>query len=643
MAGAFLMGAGVWAQQISAPVSAPVSSAVLARATVPMGDADQNDLVETYCSSCHSKTGKSGDLVLEGFNVASPFLTSELLEKMIRKLRAGQMPPARQARPEPAVMTVFVEALEARADAKAATLHDPGWRPFPRLNRAEYARVIKDLLAVDIDPSAILPPDTASGGFDNIADVQTVSPALITAYLRGAAMVSRAAIGTAGTITPSRRKVFTCTPRMPRDEASCAAQIVRQLAARAYRGAATDEDIADALSFYTRGRSGSSPPGSATGGTPRGSFDDGIRLAVQSMLVNPKFLFRLETPGPDGTLNDLALASRLSFFLWSMGPDDIAIAAAKRGALHTPEQLAAEARRMLADPRADALSTRFAAQWLRLQDLEKNVVDPKLFPGFDAALAKSMRRETKLFVSDLVRRDGSVMELITSNRSFVNDRLAAHYGIPNVAGSQFREVMLPENRRGLLGQGSVLTLTSLGTRTSPVLRGKWVLDVLLGTPPPPPPPNVPALDDSVKPEKDGAPLSTRQRVEEHRRNPACAGCHRVIDPPGMALENFDATGAWRDADNGVAIDASADLYDGRRMAGAAGLRAALVAHEDMVLRNFTQELMTYALARRLTYRDMPTVRAIVRAAAANNNRVSAFITGVVMSDAFRMSRPSKDQ
>jgi hypothetical protein len=290
--------------------------------------------------------------------------------------------------------------------------------------------------------------------------------------------------------------------------------------------------------------------------------------------------------------------------------------------------------RMLVDPRAESLSTRFAAEWLRLQDLEKKA---------DPALARAMRQETELFVADLIRRDGGVMELITADRSFINETLAKHYGIAGVRGPAFRPVALPESRRGLLGQGSILTLTSLGTRTSPVLRGKWVLDVLLGTPPPPPPPNVPALDDSVKPEKNGAPLSTRQRVEEHRRNPSCSGCHRVIDPPGMTLEHFDAAGAWRASDNGVPIDAAADLYDGRRMNGAEGLRAALIARQDMVLRNFTQQLMTYALGRRLSYRDMPAVRTIVRAAGANGNRFSSFITGVVSSDAFRRSRPTESQ
>jgi mono/diheme cytochrome c family protein len=595
-----LTGAIVWASA-SAGQGAATSMTVAA----------ENQLVEVYCATCHSKTNKSGDLVLEGFNAGSPLVSAELLERIIRKVRAGQMPPAGAERPDEPDTRAFVEALEFRADAITARLDDPGWRPFQRLNRAEYARVIKDLVGVTIDPSSILPPDTISGGFDNIADVQTISPALMNAYLRGAAAVSRAAVASSRA-TPARRRLFVCTA----GTRACAQTILRRLTDVAYRGAADDQDVADAMAFYDRGRQ-------------RAGFDEGIRLALQSVLVSPKFLFRLEPVNSAGDLSDLALASRLSFFLWSSAPDATLIAAAKSGSLHTPAQLSAAALRMLRDRRADSLSTRFAAQWLRLQDLEKKA---------DPALARSMRTETELFVSDVIRRDAGVMELVTSDRSFVDERLAKHYGIPGVRGSAFRRVALPENRRGLLGQSSVLTLTSLVTRTSPVLRGKWVLDVLLGTPPPPPPPNVPALDDSVKAEKNGAPLSTRQRVEEHRRNPSCSSCHRVIDPPGMTLEHFDATGAWRTTDNAVPIDAVADLYDGRRMDGAAGLRAALLARQDMVLRNFTQQLMTYALGRRLSYRDMPAVRAIVRAADGGGNRFSSFIAGVVSSDAFRRSR-----
>lgn len=627
--GACLMGASVWAQQGSAAAPAPRAPIQARSAAAPMTDAAQNELIGTYCVTCHNKVTKSGELVLEGFNVSSPLLSAELLERLIRKVRSGQMPPLGEDRPASEAMSAFVDGLETHADAIGARFNDPGWRPFQRLNRAEYARVVKDLLAVDIDPSALLPPDTVSGGFDNIADVQTVSPTLIAAYLRGAAAASREAVGVTGKPSASRRKLMTCTPRTRAEEPACASAIVGRLVAQAYRGADDATDLADALSFYQRGRQ-------------TGAFDDGIRLAVQSILVSPKFLFRLEPVNASNALSDVALASRLSFFLWSRGPDAELIALARRGALHTPEQLSTQVRRMLADPRAEALSSRFAAQWLRLQDLDKNVIDQKLFPNFSAALAKDMRHETELVVADLIRRDGDVTSLITSDRSFVNERLAAHYGIAGVRGEQFRAVVMPEARRGLLGQGSILTLTSLGTRTSPVLRGKWVLDVLLGTPPPPPPPNVPALDDSVKADRGEVHLTTRQRVEEHRRNPTCSGCHRVIDPPGMALEHFDATGAWRTQDNGTVIDVAAELYDGRRMDGAAGLRAALLAHQDLVLRNFTQQLMTYALGRRLTYRDMPSVRAIVRAAGAGNNRFSLFIAGVVTSDAFRFSRPQKE-
>lgn len=603
-----------------------VGAAVWAQSTRPVTPAEHNALVDEYCVSCHSKASKSGDLVLEGFDLSSPLLGGERLELLIRKLRSGQMPPASAEQPSPEAKAALVAALETKADTLAARRIDPGERPFQRLNRAEYTRVIKDLLAIDVDAAAILPPDTASGGFDNIADVQVVSPALVTAYLRGAATVSRLAVGKPTTAT-SRRQLFVCSPRTPATERACATEILRKLTSTAYRGAAAEPDLDDALMFFDRGRK-------------NGGFDEGIRLALQSVLMSPKFLFRIEPASPTGELTDVALASRLSFFLWSTAPDATLIAAARQGQLHTSDQLALQVRRMLADPRAESLSTRFAAQWLRLQDLEKNQVDRVLYPSFDTALAKAMRRETELVVANLVRRDGAVTDLLTFDRSFVNERLAKHYGIPNVRGAQFREVVLPETRRGLLGQGSVLTLTSLGNRTSPVLRGKWVLDVLLGTPPPPPPPNVPALDDTAKAERDGVTFSTRQRVEEHRKNPSCSGCHRVIDPPGMALENFDATGAWRTVDNGVPVDAASQLYDGTRMEGAAGLRAALISHQDLVLRNCTQQLMTYALGRRLSYRDMPAVRAIVNAAAVRKNAVSAFIIGVVTSDAFRKTRTS---
>lgn len=586
----------------------------------------QNALVNDFCSGCHSEKTKKGDLILEGFDAASPFLGAELLEKMILKVRTGAMPPPDSNRPEPEVLRAFAETFERRADESAARRADPGWRPFVRLNRAEYARAVHDLLAVDIDAGAFLPADTTSGGFDNIAEAQTVSPALITAYLRGASMVSRLAVGGA----ESRRRLFSCVPRSRAEEAVCAAGIIRRITDAAYRGLSADEDRAAAMTFFERGR--------VTGG-----FESGIRLAVQSILANPKFLFRVEPAGGEATssqaIDDRALGSRLSFFLWSSAPDALLLKAANQGTLRTADGIAAQVRRMLLDPRSDALSTRFAAQWLHLQDLTRSTPDPTLFPAFDAELGRDMRRETELFVSDVFRSDASVLSLITSDRSFVNERLAAHYGLAGVKGSRFRPVPMPSDRRGLLGQGSILTLTSLGNRTSPVLRGKWVLDVLLGTPPPPPPPNVPALDDTLKPSRNGTPLSTRQRVEEHRRNPACASCHRVIDPPGLALEAFDAIGAGRARDNGVPIDVAAELADGRRIEGPAGLREMLLAQQDQVLRNFAAQLLTYAINRRVGPRDMPAVRAIVRRASAHDNRFSEFILGVVTSDAFRKANP----
>ena len=320
------------------------------------------------------------------------------------------------------------------------------------------------------------------------------------------------------------------------------------------------------------------------------------------------------------------------------GPEACAelVRAASLGSLRTPLGLEKQVRRMLADPRAEALSTRFASQWLRLQDLDKIFPDYLLYPQYDDTLARAMKKETELFFDSIVREDRSLLDLITADYSFVNERLAIHYNIPNVTGNAFQRVTLPPYRRGLLGQGSILTLTSVADRTSPVQRGKWVMEVLLASPPPPPPPNVPALDDSVKANDGGKMLSTRERMEQHRNNPSCNSCHRVIDPLGLALENFDVTGAWRIKDNEVPVDVNGDLYDGTRMEGPAGLRAALLKHQDMFLTGFTESLMTYALGRRVEYTDMPAIRAIVRDAAKKNNKLSAFVLGVVNSNAFRM-------
>jgi hypothetical protein len=341
-------------------------------------------------------------------------------------------------------------------------------------------------------------------------------------------------------------------------------------------------------------------------------------------------------------VTDIDLASRLSFFLWGAVPDAELVKVAMSGTLKTPAVLEKQVRRMLADRRSEALATRFASQWLRLQDLDKIIPDYLLYPDYDEGLGRSLKRETQLFFDSIVREDRSVLDLLTADYTFVNERVARHYGIPNVTGPGFRRVqLLDETRRGLLGQGSILTLTSNGDRTSPVMRGKWIMEVLLGSPPPPPPPNVPELDE-VKPVGGAKFLSVRERMEEHRKNPACNSCHRVIDPLGLALENFDVTGAWRIKDNEVPVDANGDLYDGTKMAGPAGLRAALVKHKDAFLLSFTESLMTYGLGRRLEFYDMPAIRAIVKDAARNDHRMSAFILGVVKSPAFQMTKAEGD-
>ena len=433
--------------------------------------------------------------------------------------------------------------------------------------------------------------------------------------------------------TISRRMIFSCRPTTAKEEETCAADILKRLSAQAYRGGATADDLQDAMQFYDQGRK-------------KGDFESGIRMALQSILVSPRFLFRLEqAPQPDVKIvkaartyrvTDQDLASRLSFFLWGTVPDADLLKAASLGTLHTPAGLEKQVRRMLADRRSEALSTRFGSQWLRLQDLEKIHPDYLMYPQYDDTLAHAMQRETELFFDSLVREDRSMLDLLTADYTFVNERLAKHYGIPNVTGSAFRRVQTPEYRRGIFGHGSILTLTSIADRTSPVQRGKWVMEVLLGSPPPPPPPNVPLLDD-VKAAIGGKMLSTRERMEEHRKNPACTSCHRVIDPLGLALENFDATGAWRIKDNEVPVDSVGDLYDGTKMEGPAGLRQAMMKHSDVFLLSFTENLMTYALGRRVEYADMPAIRAILRDAAKNNNRMSSFVLGVVNSAAFRMA------
>jgi len=752
-----------------------------ARSTQP--DAAGTGLVKEYCTGCHSDRGKAGGLSLAGFDVNDAVERAPVVEKMIRKLRAGMMPPPGVRRPDAAAVRALVESLETRVDRAAAAAPRPGWRPFQRLNRAEYARAVKDLVALDVDTEALLPPDTISQSFDNIADVQAFSPTLMEGYLRAASRVAALAVGdpqaaateahyrvpkttsqlgrvdgaplgtrggisvvhtfpadgeyvfrmdlhgnadgflfggpaageqlelsvdgarkalldvdpnmaevttsltlrtppvnvTAGphrvtgafiqrfegpvndliapidhtladtqigvaygvttlphlkdlsivgpqrvtgvSETPSRRAIFTCRPTSPDDERPCASTIVAALAARAFRRPLEPRERERLMTFYDDGRTA-------------GDFEAGITAAIEAILASPQFVFRLETSKSD-RLGDLELASRLSFFLWARAPDAGLLQLARDGRLRAPGMVEKQTKRMLADPRAESLATRFAAQWLRLSDVDRMLPDALLYPYYDHSLGEAFVRETELFFDSLVRRDASVLELITADYTFVNERIARHYGIPNVSGNAFRQVTVPDYRRGLLGHGSVLVLTSVADRTSPVMRGKWVMEVLLGSPPPPPPPNVPALDETGA-TAAGRMLSTRERMEEHRRNPACASCHRVIDPIGLALENFDPTGKWRIKDNEVPVDSAGVLYDGTKIDGPAALRSALLQHQDVFLQTFAENLMKYALGRRVEYYDMPAVRAIVRAASQHEHRFSSFVLAIVDSNAFRL-------
>ena len=509
--------------------------------------------------------------------------------------------------------------------------------------------------------------------------------------------------------TASRRKIFICRPvlRGPQDrgvaneETACATEIVKRLGAQAFRRPLADGEIKGLMRFYDEGRvernfeygvaaaleailtspqfvfrlepasASASAPAKNAGASPRQARIEHQAPNTQAPSTEHQApstqapSTEHQAPGTQapGTghqhpapstqhpaperIDDVALASRLSFFLWDTGPDEELMKLATRSRLSsgatpgTPGALSAQVKRLLADPLAEALSTRFAAQWLRLHDVDGMLPDAILYPYYDHTLGESLVRETELFFNSIVRDDRSVLDLLTADYTFVDERVARHYGIPNVTGPAFRRVQVPDTRRGLLGQGSVLVLTSVADRTSPVMRGKWIMEVLLGLPPPPPPPNVPALEET-KGAANGKLLTVRERMEEHRKNPACASCHRVIDPLGLALENFDPTGRWRIKDSGFPVDATGVMYDGTPLNGPAGLRAGLLKHQDVFLQAFTENLMTYALGRRIEYSDMPTVRRIVRDAAKNDYRFSAFVNGIVNSAAFLMRAEPKE-
>ncbi len=427
--------------------------------------------------------------------------------------------------------------------------------------------------------------------------------------------------------TPSRRKIFLCRPASHADETPCARRILQTLARRAYRRPVTADDMRPLMQFFADGRKDA-------------SFDAGIQAALQRLLASPRFVFRIEhdpagtVPGVPYRVTDVDLASRLSFFLWSSIPDDTLLNVAAQGRLHDPRVLDAQVRRMLADPRSEALVTNFAGQWLQIRNLKNMAPNSNEFPNFDDNLRQAFARETELFFDSVVREDRNVLDLMTANYTFVNERLAQHYGIPNVHGEQFRRVTLTEDaRRGLLGKGSTLLVTSHADRTSPVVRGKWILENILGTPPPGPPPNVPALKENEEGKK---PQTLREKMELHRANPPCSGCHKLMDPIGFTMENFDAVGAYRTTEAGAPVNATGQWVDGTKIDGIVTLRNAIMKRPDVFVRTMTQKMLTYALGRGLDPSDMPAVRAIVRGADAQNDRFSALVLGVVHSEPFQM-------
>ena len=776
------------AAALGAAASAVPAPSATGVAQTARADAEANRVVQGTCRTCHNDRMLRGNLSLERFDVRDAAEHADVAERMVRKLRAGMMPPPGPRRPDAEALLNLAETLERRLDEAAALAPDPGSRPFQRLNRAEYAQAIRDLLDLEVDAGDWLPLDPVSANFDNIADAQTLSATLLEAYLNAASAISRLAVGersgravdhtytnseyvsqhswdhvegapygTRGGLvvdhvfpadaeyvfgltftsgantriedvdvsidgervallhyntdrrvdadgrggvstatrpvfvragahrvaaafirrhdgpyedlirphewsyagggsggagvttlphvrdvivsgpynatglsdTPSRRRIFTCRPTAPDEARPCARRIFTRLGREAYRRTLTGREVDDLLRFFDDG-------------IAAGGFEVGVRTGLEALLASPHFVLRLEREPVDAPergyrLTDVDLASRLSFFLWGTPPDDELQALADEGLL-TPDELDRQALRMLADARAAALGRRFAAQWFRLQDMDKVRPDPNFFPNYDENLARAMRRETELFFANLVQENRSLLELYRADYTFADERLARHYGIPDVAGRQFRRVAYPDDtRRGVLGHGSMLVLTSLANRTSPVLRGKWVMEVLLGTPPPPPPPDIPALEDTAE-VLDGRRLTTRERMEAHRSNPSCSSCHRLIDPIGLALDNFDVTAKWRLRENGIPLDTRGDYYDGTPVTSPSELVDALLARPIPLVRTFTENLLAFATGRRVEHFDQPTVRAIARAAEADDYRMASFIMGVVRSDAFQRKR-----
>jgi hypothetical protein len=780
---AVVFAGAAWLVATTSSIGAPPPNAdfsVAAAATV--APASLNEVVAQYCVACHNDQLRTGNLSLQGLDVERAADQAETAEKMIRKLRAGMMPPPGMPRPSADTLLALVETLEAKVDAAARGDPSVGGRRFQRLSRAEYERVIHDLLDLEVDAGQWLPRDILMGSFDNQSAAQAFSTTLVDSFLRAATEISRLAVGNpeaasatskylnadrasqqawdrlegapfgsrggmvvthsfpadgqyvfqavtsqgggnniwfedldisidgepvallklehnggsttthqtppiflragqhrvaaafvnmiegpyedrfgaspssaagrggAGTTalthlgelwitgpnnvtgvseTPSRRRVFTCQPATPEQARPCAETILGRLANEAYRRPVPREAVVDLMRLYDEAAA-------------KDGFEVGVRTGLQAILMSPDFLFRLERapvdvrPGQEYRLSDLDLASRLSFFLWATAPDEQLLQVAASGRLSEPRVLEEQVERMLEDPRSEALATRFAHQWLRLQDVGAVWPRPDLYPSFSQQLAGDLVRETQLLFQHLIREDRSMLELLSADYTFLNERLARHYGIDGIYGDEFRRVPYPDaQRRGILAHGSMLQLTSMAERTSPVLRGKWVMEVVIGTPPPPPPPNVPPFEASPA-AAGGRRLTTRERMEMHRAAPLCNSCHRFMDPIGLALDNFDVTGQWRIRENMTPLDTRGALYDGTSVSTPGELVDALLKRPIPLVRNFTGQLLSYSLGRPLEYTDQPTVRAIARAAEPGGYRMSSLIMGVVKSDAFQM-------
>lgn len=626
---------------------APVSAADDTGTTASSGRSDParylqevQSLFATHCFDCHGDRRRAGLDLRQYPEAESVRSHRRVFEAVLQNLEQGLMPPANRPQPSTAERARAVAWLRHELFWVDCTRPDPGRVTLRRLNRTEYNYTVRDLTGVDLRPADDFPMDDVGYGFDNIGDVLSLSPVLFERYLAAAERVLDAAVVTAfplpAELPPSHRRIFFTEPAADTPEAwrACAGEILGAFARRAYRRPVTAEEIAGLMRFYEMARADGE------------SFTASVRVALAAVLVSPHFLFREAAPETDveagsvQPVDEFVLASRLSYFLWSTLPDEALLALAERGELR--RNLEAQVRRLLADPRADALVEHFAGQWLQFRTLAVVTPDRRTYPEFDEPLREAMRRETELFVHTILREDRSVLEFLDADWTYVNARLARHYGLDGIEGDAFRRVSLAGTARGgVLTQGSFLTLTSNPTRTSPVKRGKWVLDNLLGEPPPPPPPGVPELEESANARLSG---TLRERMEQHRADPMCASCHALMDPIGFGFENFDGIGAWRDRDGEHAIDAAGALASGETFRGPVELkRVLLTVKREAFLRCLATKLLTYALGRGLEYYDRCAVDEVVDALKAGDHRFSALVLGVVHSAPFQLRRAEGTQ